>query len=670
MTIRAEVDGVGTLEFPDGTSPEVIRATVKRVVSGKSVGVADDVAKTAAPAAVRGATNLLGAPADIWGMISNAAANAVGWAGEKTGLADPGFRERLAAVSKPELPMPTSERLRGAVEGATGPLYKPQTRTGKFLGAGIEGAMSAPFSWPMAAMGAASNIASEGAGQLTAGSPVEPYARAGAGLLAPFAMQGVKQWKDIPGRMLREATGDISPQQFAEAQRNMEMARKFGISLAAPEAMPPSSIQQLMADVAASKSGGRVVNEFMAQRPAQVKRAVNQELLAPVGAANTPDVNMARAKNAATEVISGAERARSQAVRPFYDASRREFVPKAKLDAIRAEAEANNPFLDTTSRKAASDFVDEVSAVANNPAAPYNAAALDKVYQATRNKVELPAIGATPEQKTASAALTPLNKMLDDALRSESAGIRAGREEYQRISREVIDPLNAGPVGRVAGKQGFDPAVPQNLNPVSAISNEAIARPESIRELYSKLGTVDKQAFPGIARTWLENAFDTATQRVQAGENRMMGANFVKSVYGTDQQIANFAETMRGVAISHGIKKPEEFVAGAKNLMEVLQLTGKVPGIGSPTGGRLASNEMARSSKVAGAMEAVSTTPLAPTASKIRDWAMQGNYKRLAEVLTDPDSIKKIQALGKYKPSTTTAQALAISILGANEAAQ
>lgn len=35
MTIRAEVEGVGILEFPDGTSPEVIKATVRRVVSGQ-----------------------------------------------------------------------------------------------------------------------------------------------------------------------------------------------------------------------------------------------------------------------------------------------------------------------------------------------------------------------------------------------------------------------------------------------------------------------------------------------------------------------------------------------------------------------------------------------------------------------------------------------------------
>lgn len=35
MTIRAEVEGVGTLEFPDGTDPEVIQRTVKNAVAGR-----------------------------------------------------------------------------------------------------------------------------------------------------------------------------------------------------------------------------------------------------------------------------------------------------------------------------------------------------------------------------------------------------------------------------------------------------------------------------------------------------------------------------------------------------------------------------------------------------------------------------------------------------------
>jgi hypothetical protein len=122
---------------------------------------------------------------------------------------------------------------------------------------------------------------------------------------------------------------------------------------------------------------------------------------------------------------------------------------------------------------------------------------------------------------------------------------------------------------------------------------------------------------------------------------------------------------MRGVAVANG-KNPDDFARGAKNLMEILQSTGKVPGVGSPTGGRIASNEMARSSKWAAAMESASATPLRPMANKLRELTMGSNYRKLAEIMTAPDSIDQIIKIGKYKPQTETSMAFAIGLLEAN----
>lgn len=373
---------------------------------------------------------------------------------------------------------------------------------------------------------------------------------------------------------------------------------------------------------------------------------------------------MATAKNAATEVIENAEKARTAKASPFYQAAESELVPESAIKAIIDRIDSD--ITKTNDPRVIGELNKYKESLIKNGAPENRMSSLVKTEQLNRYSNDLPSIGASGEDRVKAAITRPYDAMLADALKSNNANFKKGAETYRQFSEDVINPLTAGPVGRVAGKQGFDPSIPQNLNPVSAISNEAIARPEGIRELYTQMYAVNREAFPGIARTWLENAFDTATQRVQAGENRMMGANFAKAVYGTDQQIANFAETMRGVAISNGAKKPDDFVKGAQNLMKVLQMTGKVPGIGSPTGGRIASNDMARSNIAAGALETVSASPGRPLAGKLRDWAMQGNYKKLAEVLTDPNSIKKIEALGKYQPDTTTAQALAIGLLNAS----
>lgn len=647
-----EVPGQGVVEFPDGMSDGQIAAAIKRNLQP---GIGEDVAKAVPSSAAKGMINLAGAPADILGFLTSGAASLAG-------KVSPEHAEAFKQAAKPELPLPTSKAIRSGVEGITGPLYDAKTRLGKMIGGTVEAAAPGGlFGKGQAALGAISGGASEVAGAVTNDSP---YAKAIAGLLAPLGAQAGHAYRSMPGQMLREATGDVDPAEWERARGLLERGKAQGVDLMAPEALGPSSIQQLASDVIASKEGGRVMNQFLANRPEQVKKAVNAGLLDRVGMATTPDESMGRAKEAATGVIRGAEKARSAAVRPAYEAARRDVVPPENIQAIIDQIDNGLAYMSPESRAAAEAF--KRSLTQSNP----NAVVLDDLYKTTRNTVNLPAIGATPQQKSAAAAVAPFNSSLDETLKFSSPNIKAGREQYRQITQDVIDPLTAGPVGRVAGKQGFDPSVPQTLNPVAAVANEKVARPESIRELYGHLNKQDPKAFPGMVRTWLENAFDGAAQKVQAGESRMSGANFTKAVYGTPQQEANFAEAMRGVAAANG-KDTDDFVRGAKNLMEILQATGKVPAAGSPTGGRLPTNEMAGRSGWATSLETISSAPLRPMAKKIREWAMGGNYRKLAEILTAPDSIDKIIQIGKYKPTTTTSMALTIGLLEANaESAQ
>lgn len=551
--------------------------------------------------------------------------------------------------------LPSSESLRRDVVDPRFN-YTPKTEVGKRVEGVSEVASGVIGGGGGIVPGLLSGAGSEAMGLLFNDNP---YMKMAGAFLAPAAGGAVNAYRATPGQMVRQATGDLTPQQIADAKAKIEMARSQGINLMAPEALPPSGIQPLAADVASSQSGGRVINDFMSQRPGQVKQAVGRQL-DQIGPQVTPDASMATARETATNVIRSAEKARTAAVKPDYQAARSDIVPPENIQAIVDQIDNALPHMSPESQAAALAFKKSVEET--NP----TAAALDDLYKNTRNQIDLPPIGATPPQKTAAGVLAPFNSALDETLKLSSNNIKNGRDKYRQITEDVIDPLTSGPVGRVAGKQGFDPSMPEGLNPVSVIANEKLARPESIRELYTNLNKQNPQAFPGMARTWLENAFDQSAQKIQAGENRMVGANFAKSVYGTPQQEANFSEVMRGVASSHG-KTPqqaEEFSKGAKNLIETLQLTGKVPAVGSPTGGRIAANDMAASSGPASVAESLSAAPFSGVAKKLRQWAMQDNYKALAEAMTAPDSIDRIVAMGKYNPKTATAQYYAASVLG------
>jgi hypothetical protein len=765
MAQRVEVPGVGTLEFPDGMSQQDMAAAIHQ--NFPQLGppsTAKDVAKSVPSGAAKGMINLAGAPADLWEFLTGAMAKGVGQ------FTSPEFAEELKKAAKPELPLPNSKRIRDGVESVTGPLHEPQTRAGKFTGGVMEAtAAGVPFGKAATALSSIAGLSSETAGAVTDDNP---WAKAVAGFFGPMAAHAGAAYRSAPGNMIRQATGDVTEMQWEAARKHMEKAKALGIDLAAPEAMPTSSIQQLASDVAASKEGGRVFNRFLANRPPQVANSVNSNLLSQIGIDDAPDVNMARAKDAADRVISGAEKFRTEATRPYYLAQKKSDIegmllesrfPGLKEDAQRAyqsyadllqqrgqfqtmqaenltradrwapvpgmprlsgrysafperASEAASAADDVAGRIAPSrenmnkarQAADEVgsalaakgydrvregleSVIGNidaeiavagknsekaailtdlrNKLAP-NGIPLDKpykvesVYQEASKRLHVP-INAPSSDRIAAGVLGEHVSALDDLIRQSSPTLKQGRELYREMTERVVEPLTSGPVGRVAGKQGFDPSVPQTLNPVQAIADAKVARPENIRELYTHLNKQDPKAFPGIAKTYLENAFDQAAQKVQAGDNRMVGANFAKAVFGTPQEEANLLEVMRGVAKANG-KDPDELVRGTKNLMEILQSTGKIPGVGSPTGGRVATNELAKRSTFAAGLEMVSAAPLAPISARIREWAMGGNYRRLAEILTAPDSIDRIIKIGKYKPTTVTSQALAVSLLEAN----
>jgi hypothetical protein len=178
---------------------------------------------------------------------------------------------------------------------------------------------------------------------------------------------------------------------------------------------------------------------------------------------------------------------------------------------------------------------------------------------------------------------------------------------------------------------------------------------------------VDRQAFPGIARTWLENAFNDATQRIQGGENRMMGANFAKSVFGTDQQRANFNEVLRGVAQAHGAD-PDQFVRGANTLMQTLEATGRMPGIGSPTATRGALTEQLGKSKLADLVNWGGLVTGKTLGSRLNDVMLAGRYGRLAQAFTAPDSVQQIARMAKLDPRGLTAQYVTAALLGLDRA--
>ncbi len=559
---------------------------------------------------------------------------------------------------------PTSGSIRKGAEQYTGPWYDPQTRTGKVVDTALQTGAMMGRNWltnPATAglITGGVTAGTEGAGAATNDNP---WARFFGGVVGGGIPAAANAVRTRPGSVVREAIGTPTRAEQDAAIALQDEARRRGIPLMGTESLDRG--HQLASNAYAHPSGNATIEEFLKARPAQVETAVNRDLISTTGQRGTPAANAARAQETATQYISDAERARTMATSPFYQAAQGDVVnPIPAWMNLQTTAARDFPSgMFPHQNRAIADYVTRLA----QPEAT-NAANIDRLYREARDTVQRPQIGATSAEQSAVAGLRPVVQELE-ALSGQSPNIAQGRRLHQNITETTIDPLTAGPLGTIAGRTGFDAAaaspVPRIL---SVISDANTVRPSTIRELYQQLNGTDPRAFPGIVQTHLENQLDLALKKNRTGENVTSGAKFTQAIAGTPEQRRNFDEMMRGVAIANG-QNPADVVRGANTLLTVLDRTGRTPGIGSQTSGR---GEMSREmgkNLVADTLGMISLTPMKPLARRWSDSISRSRYTAVAEALTAPDSVQQLAKMARLDPNGLTASYMAAVLLGLDNA--
>lgn len=154
--------------------------------------VAQDMAAAGAAGAARGTTGML----DLPGMIFGAGSRAGSWVAEKTGLASPEEAQaahQMVTGAADQSRFGSGDKYRQAAAEATGGAteFRGETTPGKYAGTVGEFLPGSPFGGGnllrnALVYGVVPGLASEGAGQLTEGTALEPWARA----IAPMVASG------------------------------------------------------------------------------------------------------------------------------------------------------------------------------------------------------------------------------------------------------------------------------------------------------------------------------------------------------------------------------------------------------------------------------------------------------------------------------------------------
>lgn len=636
----------------DGPSPTPAQAVEN--ISG--------VAKSAGTGIARGIMDILGTP----GFLKEIASKPAEYLSDKmlSMIGVPPLSKEEKEQSKTLIDPPTSGQIEKFVSEKTGiDFYDPQTRPEKYIqGAtrGAAGSVLAPARAipQMVKLGAAGGLGSEIAGELSNDNQIARL----AGGIAGSTLAGVPGMaRGNAGNLLKDALKDVDPADINTAIAAHKTAREIGVPIMGPEALPRGPIQNLAADVAASKTGGGIIFKFSKDRPEQIAKALSDEFKKIDSGIDLPGPTLQRGQKAATDVIGNAEKNRTAQVSPDYEAAKDVEISKnTKKEILATIKEARKNAATKSERQALSGIMDDVKS------APSTVGAYDNIYKTWRDNIDLPDINAKSIDKTTAHSVRPVIKYLDETLTDLSPDLARGREKYKEITETVLDPLNAGPIGKMAGK-GADAAITPTKSMVlnNLIGDPDLVRPETIKQVVKELGKVDPEAVPKLLRLYFENALDSASKVTQAGENRMAGANFIKGVYGTPQQRANIKTMIKEIATQQG-RNPEKAWRGFENTLTTLSNTGKVPGVGSPTAQRMETNQATRSNILAAGGETISTTPLKQIGNKLRDMSSRTAYKKLAEVFTDEDSVKKMVQMAKVDPFSPEAQILVSNLLQMN----
>lgn len=601
------------------------------------------LAKAGGVGVAKGAIGLAGLPGDLQTLAGKAG----DWLKEHApSLPEPTEQDKRAAERfggrgdlGPSFPLPTSEQIQGAIEKVTGPFRKPQNQAekdaetaGEFLPAALAGPGGIVRKVALQdALPAAATIV---AGRY---SDQNPYVKALAGVLAGGAGLLASSPSSVQQIIRSKLPASVTEQDITRAGQLIEHAQTRGVQLTWPEALTRVTGQPVLTDTQRIlESHGQTrgqMGEFFADRPAQVENAARAQL-DQVGTAHPNPSTLGPEVGAVAEgVINRVRGAINQATKPSYDAAQQSLVPQSVHAAMRAD-----PL-----------FVDALDAVRNNPAKnAFIRGQSDRsavVYDAVKKELEERArnaanpINPNASQQVSAAAGSLGSDVRDIAVAADrhAMGLVPGQgtgnlehalAEQQRLRATYLEPLQRGPLGKIADKDQTTKKAMDALFPSNPLPNSEGEIRTAVRALVGQRPAVAEQ----LVRAHAEMVFNEAARELQGGASQFAGAKFAKVIAGNPQQRANLQAAVE--SLPNGAARWEGF----ERLLDIMSATGSRQAKGSLT----AFNDLEVKSMTTGGLQSLAAKGLSPgkwmslANDTFNAWSTGKNLDAMARLITDP----------------------------------
>jgi hypothetical protein len=441
---------------------------------------------------------------------------------------------------------------------------------------------------------------------------------------------------DIVNRQLK----GVTPEGMRLAELLQQESIKLGMPITGAEAIAQVTGQKGLTTTQrflenAQPSQG-TMNQFMAGRPAGVEKGFNVTVqgISPNAPTSLTPVNL---EKAGQKVIRGAETSLTSNVEPYFKEAGKQAVNKIDIEGM-----MQNPRI--------ADAVQAVRSsgkygLKNEPTNSVKTLIAAKQYLDDEYSKQMNAV--TGAEKNAARVTWSANRKLDEFLNNVSPEYAQGSRNFEIAQKTQFESLRGSPVGQIAeGKVGRDVLMPPA--PISLY-------PADIKRTADLLRRKNPEALPDWTRQNLEGIFNETTQKLSTGENQFGGPKFASTIAGNKQQ----RENLRTLVTETGGMQAWQ---GFEKFLDVAEAQGQR----MPANSATAFNEMVKGELGTGKVSKA-LTMLKP--SNLVNWAenmqLGRNADTLAKMLTDPDSVAKLQELARTGPRSAKAQVLANTLAGA-----
>jgi hypothetical protein len=467
----------------------------------------------------------------------------------------------------------------------------------------------------------------------------------------PFAMQSTV------GNVAQNALKNVTPEQIKLADMLMKDAQRLGTPLTAAEALSQvtggnrlSSTQRIVEN--APKSA-QTMTDFMNQRPQANINAFNQ-----VANKISPFITRPATLNqAATNFLERSEKGLTGGVEPYYQSGIGEMKNLSAgktLPVLPTEVKqlaANSAIDDAINHVIKDKYSGVTGSSANDPNTLLSA---KKYLDAQYNKFSNKMVESYDKEKAKNAFVA--SRQLDDFLASKSPSYAKGRDIYANAQTNVIQPRKEGMLGQLADTGGTTESMMGSQRGILMPSAPMATSPQDIKLVIKLLRREDPNVVKDWTRQNLQSIFNENTQNLQSGANQFGAAKFASTLTGNANQKANLKTLISESA------SPEAY-KGFETMLNVFEAQGKRLPAGSATAFNQAAMEEL---KGGGNFVKLALAPTKPSKlmNMFEDYRMNLNSQKLADLLTDPDGIKKLEALAKTKSNTAKREVLTNSIVG------